>query len=545
MHRESPHITETQIQYLPSLLSKLEEGDIRIPPFQRPFVWKESQVLELLESIFKGFPIGVLYFWVPDETIHDAGWSNNFLLPNFQDQDYVVPKFKDRRYTATYVLDGVQRLSSLYGVFNWKTTDIPAPFNIVFDLRNERFLHYRRGNLPEAYISLSALFTPKRLFEAQRQLEGLSDSDMLIERAIILHSKFQEYRIPVITIMGGNLDNTIEIFERINTRGTSLTLSDLITNLVTANEFKINEAIESVDARLNQKGFQITTELFIKALAVILDKSPTPHGILSLRELQASELFGASQMCGEALANAADFLRAEFKIFSFEVVPYEEQILVLAKLFSLSPSLPTETIATIRRWFWKVSFGEHFRGKRTGYLMNYILNSQNIIKGDLSAFNIPLDFEVSNFLRRNLIKGRAFSLAVIAMLAVKEPRSLITGEQIDAEAFMREIGLENFADLFSRDLIESITERNVRSVRLIANTVVVGESERKEFLGIAPRDLIDSLINRFGDEGYVIMGSQFISPAASKLISDNNLADFLNERAKELYEFAVSLANNS
>jgi hypothetical protein len=545
MHRESPHITDTQIQYLPSLLAKLEEGDIRIPPFQRPFVWKESQVLELLESIYRGYPIGVLYFWVPDETIYDARWNNNFLLSNFRDQDYQVPELKDRRYPATYVLDGVQRLSSLYGVFNWKNTDNPAPFNIVFDLRSERFLHYRRNNLPEAYISLSALFTPKRLFEAQRQLEGLLDSDTLIERAITLHSKFQEYSIPVVTIRGGTLDNTVEIFERINTRGTSLTLSDLITNLVTTNDFKINEAIESADVRLSQNGFQVTSELFIKAIAVILDKSPTPHAILGLRELHAADLLKASQTCEAALENAAAFLRNELRIFSFEVVPYEEQILVLTKLFSLSPSLRPETIAAIRRWFWKVGFDEGFRGKRPGYLMHFILNAQNIMKGDFSAFDIPLDFEVSDFLRRSLIKGKAFSLAVAAMMAVKAPRSLTTGEQIDPETFMREIGLENFADLFSRDVIQSIGERKVRSSRLIANTIIVLESERKGLLNIPPRDLIGSLIDRFGDEGYVIMESQFISPTASKLILDNNLADFLDDRAKELYEFAVYLSNNS
>src|ERR1044071_3811970 len=105
MHRESPHITDTQIQYLPSLLSKLEKGDIRIPPFQRPFIWKESQVLELLESIYRGYPIGVLFFWIPEEEIRNTGWDNNFLLSDFSKQDYKAPEFSGRS-RPTYILDG-------------------------------------------------------------------------------------------------------------------------------------------------------------------------------------------------------------------------------------------------------------------------------------------------------------------------------------------------------------------------------------------------------------------------------------------------------
>jgi hypothetical protein len=544
MHKESPYITESQIQYLPSLLSKLEKGDIRIPPFQRPFVWNESQVLELLESIYKGYPIGVLFFWIPEEEIRGSGWDNNFLLSNFSKEEYQAPEFWDRG-RPTFILDGVQRLSSLYGVFNWKSDRVPGPFNIVFDLRNEKFLHYSRRNLPEAYISISALFTPKRFFEAQKQLTALEDSDTLIERTIRLHSKFQEYSIPVITVHGGALDNSIEIFERINTRGTQLTFTDLITGLFTTSAFNLNEIVEAIDIRLSQKGFQLSSELFIKTLAVILDKSPTPHDVLMLREFPATELIEASQTCEATLDRVVDFLKSEFNMFSFEVVPYEEQILVLAKLFSLSPSLSIETVGAIRRWFWRVSFSEGFRGKRTNYLMHFILKAHDMLRGDFDAFDSPLNLEASDFLKRNLARGKAFSLAVIAMMAAKSPRSLLTGEPIGPESFMKEVGLENFWDLFSRSVIQEVNDRKPRSSKLIANTIIILESEQNKIVNIAPRNLAGSLIDRFGDEAYAILESQFISPTTSKFILEDRPADFLIERAKELYEFAVFLSNES
>src|SRR5438552_13757072 len=79
MDKQDAFITDSQIQYLPSLLAKLERGEIQIPVFQRPFVWKQSQVVELLESIYRGFPIGALFFWLPGEQLSKIG-NNNFLL---------------------------------------------------------------------------------------------------------------------------------------------------------------------------------------------------------------------------------------------------------------------------------------------------------------------------------------------------------------------------------------------------------------------------------------------------------------------------------
>ena len=45
------------------LRNKIIEGNIKIPPFQREFVWKQEQVIELLDSIIKDYPIGSILLW--------------------------------------------------------------------------------------------------------------------------------------------------------------------------------------------------------------------------------------------------------------------------------------------------------------------------------------------------------------------------------------------------------------------------------------------------------------------------------------------------
>jgi len=52
-----------RLQHLPTLFRRVQLGEIRVPAFQRGFVWKEVQIVQLLESGYSGFPIGSLLFW--------------------------------------------------------------------------------------------------------------------------------------------------------------------------------------------------------------------------------------------------------------------------------------------------------------------------------------------------------------------------------------------------------------------------------------------------------------------------------------------------
>ena len=88
---------------LSDVLSDIEQGQIGLPDLQRPFVWKDDQVKELLYSMYLGYPIGTLLLWdtesVKTKQIGGgkkaSGEENN---PN------------------RLIIDGQQRMTSLYGV---------------------------------------------------------------------------------------------------------------------------------------------------------------------------------------------------------------------------------------------------------------------------------------------------------------------------------------------------------------------------------------------------------------------------------------------
>jgi uncharacterized protein with ParB-like and HNH nuclease domain len=91
---------------LSGLLHYIDIGDIGLPDIQRPFVWKNAKVRDLFDSMYRGFPVGYLLFW--------ANGAVNGVRSIGTDS-------KQHRVPALLIVDGQQRLTSLYAVFRGKT----------------------------------------------------------------------------------------------------------------------------------------------------------------------------------------------------------------------------------------------------------------------------------------------------------------------------------------------------------------------------------------------------------------------------------------
>jgi hypothetical protein len=89
-----------------SIVEGVTRGQIRIPAFQRGFVWDAERVAYLMDSIYKGYPFGSLMFWRTREQLKFDRDLGPFQLP---------PPKED--YPVDYVLDGQQRVTSIFGVF--------------------------------------------------------------------------------------------------------------------------------------------------------------------------------------------------------------------------------------------------------------------------------------------------------------------------------------------------------------------------------------------------------------------------------------------
>ncbi|NOX92493.1 MAG: DUF262 domain-containing protein [Gammaproteobacteria bacterium] len=66
------------------LIDRISNGDIRIPAFQRNYVWEPDQVSFLLDSIYKEFPIGTVILWKTDNRLNTEKRLGYFELPEPQ-----------------------------------------------------------------------------------------------------------------------------------------------------------------------------------------------------------------------------------------------------------------------------------------------------------------------------------------------------------------------------------------------------------------------------------------------------------------------------
>ena len=105
------------------LLANIKNGRIGLPDLQRPFVWKDNKVRELLDSMMKGYPIGYVMLWdSPDE---------------YGDKTTIGSNSKMYKRPDELIIDGQQRLTALlaamYGVIikdkDYKERKIRISFN--------------------------------------------------------------------------------------------------------------------------------------------------------------------------------------------------------------------------------------------------------------------------------------------------------------------------------------------------------------------------------------------------------------------------------
>src|SRR6218665_244440 len=119
-----------EVYRLEELAMLVKSGDIKLPKFQRSFVWRRNDMLKLLDSIYKGYPIGSLLLWNSSQRLK----SERNIAGLKVDEDSTI-------YPTSYLLDGQQRLTTICGALFWDGDISGSIWNIHFDLETEEFIH--------------------------------------------------------------------------------------------------------------------------------------------------------------------------------------------------------------------------------------------------------------------------------------------------------------------------------------------------------------------------------------------------------------------
>lgn len=209
------------------LVSGVDKGTIRLPDIQRPFVWPNAKVRDLIDSMYQGYPVGELMFWQNHDGKHTKAIGG-------------TPKTQD---ASMQVVDGQQRLTSLYAVLKglevWREDYSRERISLAFNPLIGRF------EVPTPVIRKQPEWIPDIVDVFKDQIQARYDYldrlrsdprqvvDSALERrievAIQQLAKLQEYSFQVVQIKEEVARETVaEIFVRINSEGVNLSAADFI-----------------------------------------------------------------------------------------------------------------------------------------------------------------------------------------------------------------------------------------------------------------------------------------------------------------------------
>lgn len=210
------------------LLDDIESLDLVLPEFQREYIWEKEQAKQLMVSLFKEYPTGSLLFW----KTNNPPDIKNVELP------------QDKIGTTKVILDGQQRLTTLYLFIK---NDIPPyyreheirndPRNLYFNLENGEFQYYQPARMRDNpnWVAVTDCFdSNKRIDVFKISKDKTQNPEEQFKLANILNDNLtrlrniseREYPIQLVP-MSANIDEAIDVFDRVNSLGTKLSDADL------------------------------------------------------------------------------------------------------------------------------------------------------------------------------------------------------------------------------------------------------------------------------------------------------------------------------
>lgn len=250
-----------------TILDHIDSGHMALPEFQRGYVWSGDQVRGLFDSLYRRHPVGGLLVWATEaKTAAHRG-----------DGPVVSGIVK-------LLLDGQQRMTSLYGVIRGKPPkffdgNAKAFSGLHFHLENETFAFYQPLKMEgdPLWVDVSALmqagtaglggFVTKLTQQPElapkigvyvgrlSQLLGISDVDLHIEE---------------VTGADKSLDVVVDIFNRVNSGGTKLSKGDLALAKICADWPEARATMKTKLKAWAQADFNFNLDWLLRSLNTVL-----------------------------------------------------------------------------------------------------------------------------------------------------------------------------------------------------------------------------------------------------------------------------------
>ena len=510
------------------LAANVLDGTIRLPKFQRDFVWTRQQVLDLLDSIARGYPIGSFLLW--KSAVNLASETSIAGL--------AVETPDDGEETA-YLLDGCQRLSTICGALHWEPNGDPESFwNLVYGLEDERFLHrHDLADPPASQVPLRLLDTPAVYFPRLNDL-----SPELQMRARTLFERITSYEVATVTLQATPLSEIGRIFERVNTRGTPLATVELVRAATWRPDFDLLDEIDGIRDALARKHYGlIDRKLVLRAIAAAAGKGFTTANVEELPFLDTRALRSAVGAIHEAARRAVDFLTTEIGTPTAEALPYANQFAVVVELFRQIPRPTSAQYAAMRGWFWRTALTGYYDGWNTRKMVADLAAIERFRQGakiiDVQCPPLSTRLWTADQYRRDSARTKALALT----LAAAGPLDLRTGARIDSGRALAMTNDMQFHHFFPKAWLMR-QETPYEEANLLANIVMLTAISNQAVADYPPAAYLKDEIDFCGEvEMRRRLESLLVSPQAFDAAMLGDYKAFVAARAETLLAWANDL----
>jgi hypothetical protein len=418
---------------LPRLATAITEGRLRVPDFQRAWVWERNKVVALLDSIYREFPIGSFFVW-------RAPTFYNRYFRDVAGLKLPPPKPSDE---LMFILDGQQRITSLYVVTHARQLverhenegseaalleRLRGYIDIVFDCDEAIFRLRRADN--NRFIAFCDVMDDDR-FELE---DALTPEQR--RRVRDCRARFKNYPFSMIIVEDKTLDDVAEIFKRINQGGKRLSLSDLIIASTWSTDFNLRDRIhKDLNTYLEDSPFgAIEPQIVTETLALLLRGNSTQAAQL---ELSVEEVDVIWNRCIKAIFSAVRAFYEGFGVMRYDWLPYRAMLPLLAYFFAKrGDEAPTQAQREgLTEWFWRAAITARYAQAAVSAMARDAADVMDALLADnLMMLSVRGAATAADLLKLRIERQSALKNAVYCLLTLQGPRDFIDNKPIKLDS---------------------------------------------------------------------------------------------------------------
>ena len=429
-----------EVVFLGKLVEQVAAGRIRVPRFQRAFVWKQADLHDLLDSVIRGFPIGSILVWETEDEIESVSRVGPIEI-NSRPSGQVG-----------YLLDGQQRVSTLVGTLRLPeeadSIEDGVNWRLYCDLDCREFLPIPPERVEPRHFPVRSLLDTAGFITACRRIErGAGDPSTArrwLNEADRLANAFRDYQLPLIRIREASLDSAVAVFARLNRKGRKMAADEMVSALTyRAGEFHLASKLDGFKDELAWKGFgNLDRVLLLRSVLAALGRDiyAKDWADLMVKPEVRERLPEAFESAKRGISRALGFLK-ELGVTSDRLLPYGLQLVFLGEFFRLCGEPGANVVDLLRRWFWVTSFTGWFGGVNSAQATRALAEVRRLADGTGTGFGV-VDLEAAARPFPERFDGRSARVrAFLLYLASLRPLSMHAPDVLDPGKLLSDHGI--------------------------------------------------------------------------------------------------------